>query len=331
MKLPKISSPDSQKPQTPWDKILTTTPIVLTVVATLLAGLSTSEMTAAQYFGSLAARHQSKASDQWSFFQFKRTRSLIDDNTVETLQNSGLTPSFTPRTLQTLTALFPVDKDHDPLNLTIGNILARSDLMELFTKNQIPPLKNPSSIDPKIQEVIDAILANKSDIDLDKMAATIPTPMIEQAIARAYADAKASEQATEPVTRLIIDRLYKAVQDINASDTDLPADSQSKLSALVRSFKIARLQYRAHRYNFEAGYNAAVAQLLEVQKHKSSFESEHHKLRSRRFFYGMLAAQIGVIAATMAVAVRQKSLIWSLATVAGMGAAIFGAYVYVYV
>src|SRR5206468_2976576 len=53
---------------------LTATPIVLTVVATGLAGLSTSEMTLAQYHRSLAAQNQSKASDQWGFFQAKRLR-----------------------------------------------------------------------------------------------------------------------------------------------------------------------------------------------------------------------------------------------------------------
>jgi hypothetical protein len=53
---------------------LTATPIVLTVVATALAGLSTSEMTLAQYHRSLAAQNQSKASDQWGFFQAKRLR-----------------------------------------------------------------------------------------------------------------------------------------------------------------------------------------------------------------------------------------------------------------
>jgi hypothetical protein len=57
-----------------WDRVLTTTPVVLTVLATLLAGLSSSEMTQAQYYRSLAAQSQSKAADQWGFFQAKRMR-----------------------------------------------------------------------------------------------------------------------------------------------------------------------------------------------------------------------------------------------------------------
>jgi hypothetical protein len=49
----------------------------MTVLATLLAGLSSSEMTQAQYFRSRAAQDQSKAGDQWGFFQAKRLRETI--------------------------------------------------------------------------------------------------------------------------------------------------------------------------------------------------------------------------------------------------------------
>src|SRR5438132_4325993 len=78
MKLPKIPFPESPSPtgqsKSVWNSILTATPVVLTAVATVLAGLSTSEMTLAQYHRSLAAQNQSKASDQWGFFQAKRIR-----------------------------------------------------------------------------------------------------------------------------------------------------------------------------------------------------------------------------------------------------------------
>jgi hypothetical protein len=75
-----ISSPETASAETSTSKknwrqaALTATPVVLTVVATGLAGLSTSEMTLAQYHRSLAAQNQSKASDQWGFFQAKRLR-----------------------------------------------------------------------------------------------------------------------------------------------------------------------------------------------------------------------------------------------------------------
>src|SRR5262249_44207834 len=61
-------------PKGVWEAILTTTPIALTVLATAFAGLSSSEMTLSMYFRSLAAQHQSKAGDQWGFFQAKKIR-----------------------------------------------------------------------------------------------------------------------------------------------------------------------------------------------------------------------------------------------------------------
>ena len=79
--------PADTVPKGAWGTILTTTPIVLTVLATAFAGLSSSEMTQAMYYRSLAAQHQSKAGDQWAFFQAKRIRGTNLEMTEELLQS----------------------------------------------------------------------------------------------------------------------------------------------------------------------------------------------------------------------------------------------------
>jgi hypothetical protein len=81
------SKPEQSPPakKSGWEAVLTATPVVLTVVATILAGLSTSEMTLAQYHRSLAAQNQSKASDQWGFFQAKRLRGTAMENAFDLL------------------------------------------------------------------------------------------------------------------------------------------------------------------------------------------------------------------------------------------------------
>src|SRR5438477_9536417 len=90
MKLPKMPFPESPsstgQPKTFWNTISVATPVVLTVFATVLAGLSSSEMTLAQYHRSMAAQNQSKASDQWSFFQAKRIRGTEVQRTIRLLQ-----------------------------------------------------------------------------------------------------------------------------------------------------------------------------------------------------------------------------------------------------
>ena len=79
-----------QMPQTTWGKVLTATPVVMTVVATLLAGLASSEMTHAQYSRALAAQQQSKTGDQWDFFQAKRLRGALQLSTLDVLQSAGV-------------------------------------------------------------------------------------------------------------------------------------------------------------------------------------------------------------------------------------------------
>src|SRR5262249_5811506 len=70
---------------TTWGKMLVATPVVMTVVATLLAGLASSEMTRAQYDRALGAQLQSKAGDQWGYFQAKRLRGAMQRNSFELL------------------------------------------------------------------------------------------------------------------------------------------------------------------------------------------------------------------------------------------------------
>src|SRR5712692_3971008 len=102
MQPPKSSTPGpstepASEPRKNWrEAALTSTPIVLTVLATALAGLSSSEMTLAQYHRSLAAQNQSKASDQWGFFQAKRQRGTAMENAYDLLP-----PKFKPNHLET--------------------------------------------------------------------------------------------------------------------------------------------------------------------------------------------------------------------------------------
>jgi len=75
----------NEVPQTKWGKVLLATPVVMTVIATLLAGLASSEMTTAQYDRALGAQLQSKAGDQWSYFQAKKLRGAMQRNSFELL------------------------------------------------------------------------------------------------------------------------------------------------------------------------------------------------------------------------------------------------------
>src|ERR1017187_2276838 len=86
----KVQIPEELKsdvPQNRFGKMLAATPVVMAVIATMLAGLASSEMTRAQYDRALAAQQQSKAGDQWSFFQAKRLRGAFQRNSLDLLQS----------------------------------------------------------------------------------------------------------------------------------------------------------------------------------------------------------------------------------------------------
>ena len=101
--------------------------------------------------------------------------------------------------------------------------------------------------------------------------------------------------------------------------------------SLTRDFTAARLRYAALRYEVEARLNQAIASLYELQVRQSNISAERHHDRSQRFFFGMLAAQLGVIVSTLAMAARQRNLLWALAAAAGLLAIAFAIYVYLYV
>jgi hypothetical protein len=75
-------------PATMWGKVLGVTPVAMTVIATVLAGLASSEMNRAQYDRAMAAQLQSKASDQWNYFQAKKLRSAMQTDTADLLEAS---------------------------------------------------------------------------------------------------------------------------------------------------------------------------------------------------------------------------------------------------
>ena len=77
------ASEPAKQPKNTWETMITLTPVMLTLLATVLAGLSSSEMIQAQYYRSMAAQNQSKAGDQWGFFQAKRIRSTIAERLLD--------------------------------------------------------------------------------------------------------------------------------------------------------------------------------------------------------------------------------------------------------
>lgn len=292
----KIQIPDDLKrdlPQTGFGRILGATPIVMTVIATLLAGLASSEMTRAQYHRAFAAQLQSKAGDQWSFFQAKRLRSAMARNTVGLLQATGEVGPFPADALP----------GGDPVTVAA------------LGKGQLP-VAPKAELDDSIKAVLAAEAAGRPESEVQSMMAGLD----EAALARALSSARAAANAFD-----------KAIRPINEAIDRLEATLTTGDRQLLRDFAAARLHYAAERYDREARLNQTIAAVYELQVGRANSEAEHHHRRSTNFFFGMLAAQAAVIVSTFSIAARRRSFLWSLAATAGFAAVSFAAYVYFYI
>ena len=296
----KTQIPDALKAdveQNKWGKILLATPVVMTVVATLLAGLASSEMTRAQYDRSLAAQLQSKAGDQWTYFQAKKLRASLQNTTLDLLHATA--------------AMRPLDatglKRFGEMDGKVLDALQKSEL----------PVAPPATMTPSLKAALDAVENARPEGDIAVLLGAVSDQALADALKAAKANAQEFDAAIKPITQAV-ERMDKVLAAGGAPD-------------LTRDYTAARLRFAAARYEAEARLNQTIANLLELQVRKAVLSSDRHYRRSERFFYGMLAAQAAVIVSTLSLAAQKRSILWTLAATAGLAAIAFATYVYFYV
>ncbi len=276
----KVTIPEELKkdmPQNQWGKILSATPIVMTVIATLLAGLATSEMTHAQYDRALGAQLQSKAGDQWGYFQAKKLRGAMQRNSLELLQAT--------------TDVHPLDNP---------------------ALEKIPSLPAPAP-DANLQAALEAVEMEKPETEITGSLKAVDDKTLETALQGARDQARAFDVALAPANQVLA-QLEKS----------LPAGDKS----VARDLAAAKMRFSGARYDAEAALNQNIGYLLELQVRKANISADRHHRRSQKFFFGMLAAQAGVIVSTFAMAARKRNLLWMVAATAGIVAVAFAIYVY---
>ena len=292
----KIQIPEELKhdlPQTKWGKILGVTPIVMTVIATMLAGLASSEMTKAQYDRSLAAQLQAKAGDQWSYYQAKKLRSAVARNTLDLLAATSEVPPLGETTLP---------------NADAATVAA-------LARNQLPEAA-PAKLDAGVQAALDALGNSK------------PEPEVMAALLKVQRDTLAESLIAAQNAATAFDNATKA---INKASDKFDEALMTGDKTIFRSFSAARLRYTSARYEMESRLNLAIASLYELQVRQNNYTAEKHHARSGKFFYGMLASQMAVILSTFAIAARKRNFLWSVAAAAGTAAVGFSVYVFLYV
>ncbi len=134
----------------------------------------------------------------------------------------------------------------------------------------------------------------------------------------------AALQAARDQARAFDAALAPANQVLAQLEKSLPAGDKSAAQNLTA----AKMRFTAMRYDAEAALNQNIGYLLELQVRKANLSADRHHRRSQKFFFGMLAAQAGIIVSTFAMAARKRNLLWTLAAAAGIAAVVFAIYVY---
>ena len=231
--------------------------------------------------------------------------------------------------------------------------------LDALRSGEVPALTDWAPADQKVAAALAAIAAGKDEAETTAVVRQVGGKAMAEAMASAQDRARLWDEQAKPIAQ-ITERIQHALNryeelgrqvrgtvrvacatPVAGRDTDLVRQTEScvhecdaflsKLQALSTSFATARLRLEAARYDAEARLNQTIAGLYEIQVRQSSANSERHKNRSQHFFFGALAAQAAVIGATLALAVKRKSMLWGLATAVGLAAFGFGAYVYLFV
>jgi hypothetical protein len=225
----------------------------------------------------MGAQLQSKAGDQWGYFQAKKLRGAMQRNSLELLQAT--------------TDVHPLENP---------------------ALEKIPSPAAPA-LDANLRAALEAVEMDKPEAEIAGNLRAVDDKALAAALQAARDQARDFDIALAPANQAIA-QLEKSV----------PAGDKSA----ARDLAAAKMRFSGARYDAEAALNQNIGYLLELQVRKANLSAERHHRRSQKFFFGMLAAQAGVIISTFAMAARKRNLLWTLAAIAGIAAVAFAIYVY---
>ncbi len=260
--------------QAKWGKILLATPVVMTVIATLLAGLASSEMTRAQYDRALGAQLQSKAGDQWAYFQAKKLRGALQQNSLELLTaTTDIQPTVNPA----------LDK---------------------------VPVPAAPTMDPKVEAALKAVENEKPETEIAGLLKSVDDKSLTAALQAAQDRALAFDTALAPANQILAQLKKNLPAGDKAATRDLIAtrmqfnaaryDAEANLNqsiAYLYELQVRKANLSAERHHKRSGkffFGMLAAQAAVIV---STFAIAAQK----RSFLWMLAAAAGLAAVIFAI------------------------------
>jgi len=313
-----------EEPKGMLQKLGAALPIGLTALATVFAGMSTSALQQAMYWKSQAAQDQSKATNQWSLAGFKRDRALIMQTTAAQLRAAAeyRMPTFAKPAVKSASDPEAEKKAKEAEDYQIKALGWLTE--EKGDKAGPPRVKLPEITDEQIKALRDGIEARQPEAELLALAAKVNKDAINKAI-------DDTEKAVEQVDKdwdPIIKAASSLVQKEAGMKADVSEEDRKKKAANATAAQATGFELEQRRYRAESFMNQGIAFLYEIRVKVSTAESDKHRRKSQQFFYAMLAAQIGAVVSSLAIARQKMSVLWFFASAIGLVSLGIGLYVF---
>lgn len=168
----------------------------------------------------------------------------------------------------------------------------------------------PPTADAGVRAVLVAVHAGDADAEVLPLARKVDPASLNAEIAAGLRNVTEAEKEFDAELAAVKGQATTAANDTKASAAALRYDVDSR------------------RYRAEATANQWVGFLYEVRVKTSTAASDRHRHRSENFFIAMLAAQVGAVGSSLALARKRRNVLWLLAGTAGLVAVGFGGFVY---
>jgi hypothetical protein len=182
-------------------------------------------------------------------------------------------------------------------------------------KRDGPPRTSPPEItDEHIKALRKAIEDRAPEAELLQIAAKVDMAAINKAIDDTERFAADTDKEWGPT--------ISAAAEFASSNDPKHADSpKNRAARQAAGFDLEERRYRA-----ESRLNQAIGFLYDIRVKVSSATSDKHRKKSELLGYAMLVAQIGAVAASLALARKRGLSLWLVAALIGLVALGFGGY-----
>lgn len=297
-----------EEPKSFLDKIGPALAVGLTALAAVFGSMSAAALQQAMYWKSQAAQDQSKSTNQWSLAGFKRDRALMMQTSAAQLRAQS---EFRP-------ASFPPAGSDPVQQKAFGWLTEEKGDAAFPARVSLPEIK-----DDKINDLRAAIEQRTPEADQLAKAAKVPMAAINKAIDDAEKAVEQTDKEWDPVLSAASKLVSGQAARGTGTDEELRKRAIVATAATATGFELEQKRYRA-----ESRLNQGVGFLYDVRVKVSTAESDKHRRKSQTLSYAMLVAQIGAVAASLALSRKQGMSMWFVAGTIGVVAVGFGGYAF---